>query len=82
MREYAFDVVRHLEYVDLYPVHSPRLANGDAKGMWKKVENVKERTSAIYAVADPLERNIGVSKFISGFCSRHACRKLGTRFTL
>ncbi|KZT31865.1 Aldo/keto reductase [Sistotremastrum suecicum HHB10207 ss-3] len=43
-----------LEYVDLYLVHHPRLANGDIPGLWKKMEKIK---------ADGLAKSIGVSNF-------------------
>jgi len=43
-----------LEYVDLYLVHHPRLANGDIPGLWRKMEKIK---------ASGLAKSIGVSNF-------------------
>ncbi|GJJ12883.1 hypothetical protein Clacol_007129 [Clathrus columnatus] len=40
--------------VDLYLVHSPRLANGNIPGLWKRFEKIKSKGSA---------KNIGVSNF-------------------
>jgi len=43
-----------VSYVDLYLVHSPRLANGDIPGLWAKMEKIKK---------DGLAKSIGVSNF-------------------
>ncbi|KZS91439.1 Aldo/keto reductase [Sistotremastrum niveocremeum HHB9708] len=43
-----------LSYVDLYLIHSPRLAQGDIPALWKKMEKIK---------ADGLAKSIGVSNF-------------------
>ncbi|KAF8505226.1 Aldo/keto reductase [Gautieria morchelliformis] len=43
-----------VSYVDLYLIHSPRLAQGDIPGLWKKFEQIYARG---------LAKNIGVSNF-------------------
>jgi diketogulonate reductase-like aldo/keto reductase len=42
-----------VDYVDLYLIHSPRVANGDISGAWKEMEEVKKNGWA---------KSIGVSK--------------------
>lgn len=42
-----------IEYVDLYLIHHPRIAQGDIPGAWKKLEKIQKEGKA---------KSIGVSK--------------------